>query len=140
MRFHRGSGVLAAVVAMAVLLVPAAHAGEPGVQRDVAYATDGTHDAAAVCVGVSQSNPGSTTQTIVSTGTAVAPGTLAVAYGCAIVQNGRVVGGVQSALPGSVALTGGTVTTPDAPWSICAWVHAWFVDGTELARYNCPAH
>ena len=141
MRFSRRTGALVAVLAIAALTAPAAHAAEPvGVQRDVAYATDGTHDAAAICVAVSESTPGSTTQTVVTTGAAVAPGTLAAAYGCAIVQNGRVVGGVQTALPGSVAATGGTVTVPGAPWSVCAWVHATFLDGTELRRDNCPAH
>jgi hypothetical protein len=110
------------------------------VQTDIAYKIDGTRIAINPCQGTGQSNPGSSTQTVVLAGEGTAAGAVAVRAFCGVVQNGRVVGGVQTALPGSVAVTAGTVPVPLAPYTICADIYALFVDGGEVYDYNCPAH
>ena len=129
---------LAAVALAAALPMAPASAltlADP-VDYDTATATYGTHVASNTCVAIATDE--GTRYRIVVEGTAVASGAVATRARCGIVQEGRVVASVSSALPGSSSAPSGIVYVPRKPWSVCAGVYALDPDGTEVFADNCP--
>lgn len=119
-----------------LLLLPASPASATGVQADIVDADSGSFVALGNCAAAGATTGSS--MTVAITGTANAPGAVAVRIRCGVVQNGSVVASSTTALPGSFAATARTTAIGVAPYTVCAEIYALFIDGSEASRSNCP--
>ncbi|HEV2755114.1 MAG TPA: hypothetical protein VG318_04980 [Actinomycetota bacterium] len=133
---RRGIAVALAAGVLAAPVTPASAVtfANPA-DYDTAVAASGANVATTTCAAVATDE--GTRYRIAVTGTAAASGAVATRASCSIVQEGRVVARLTSALPGSSAVIAGVVYVARKPWSVCAGIYALYPDGTAASAENC---